>query len=194
MEEADGVTMQAIITDGFPEAPIEEEILAPAGIRVVTVEGWVRLLATAADADATELNRTYADILKGLTARDARLLDWILDHRPELDDNDPNVVYENQPVGPTPEFMRRRVERRTVVEEFGLPDDEFELVASRLETIGLCDVGHYVFPHARGVECHGASGIQLDTVAADCRGITKGMSALAPCGESGFAGIDRCDP
>ena len=91
MEEADGVTMQAIITDGFPEAPIEEEILAPAGIRVVTVEGWVRLLATAADADATELNRTYADILKGLTARDARLLDWILDHRPELDDNDPNV-------------------------------------------------------------------------------------------------------
>ena len=33
------MTMQAVITDGFQEATIEEQVLAPEGIRVVTTEG-----------------------------------------------------------------------------------------------------------------------------------------------------------
>lgn len=38
------------------------------------------------------------------------------------------------------------MERRTIIEEFGLAEAEFELACSRLERSGVCDVGRYVFP------------------------------------------------
>jgi hypothetical protein len=117
-------------------------------------ERWAALIASAATADATEITADYVDILRALTPRDARLLEWVRDHPREPDPNDPSMLKDSENIQ-SRYPVRPRVGRKTVVEEFGLPDDEFDLVCSRLERLGLCDVGRWVFPTRLGSSATG---------------------------------------
>jgi hypothetical protein len=110
---------------------------------------WASLLASAADGDAVDITPAYAAILKELTPSDAKLLDWIRHRSPDPDKNDPSTA-DNVDEIPDPSNVRPRATRQSVVSEFGLPGDQFELTCSRLERVGLCDVGMFVFPTRLG--------------------------------------------
>lgn len=109
---------------------------------------WAALLASAADASKQEITRAYVEILKELTPLDATILEWVRDRVPDPDRNDPSVAQDEQPVDSV--SVRPRAEKASVIDQFGLTESTFELMASRLERLGLCDVGRYVFPTRAG--------------------------------------------
>jgi hypothetical protein len=112
-------------------------------------ERWSQLLASAADANRGEITRAYGEILAELTPQDARLLDWVLDHEPEVDQNVPEMSEE---VAAQPIQLARppRATFDSLVKEFSLSPEEFLLTCSRLERVGVCDVGRFVFPTRLG--------------------------------------------
>jgi hypothetical protein len=142
--------IEIIDAAGAPRRPVPAKVLIPA-LEHASLEDdeelqerWAILIANAANRDAQDVSRTYVEVLKELTPRDAKLLEWICDHPPELDRNDPS--FDNKMDNPPRRGLPPRVERRTVVTDFGLADEDFELVCSRLERLGLCDIGRYVVP------------------------------------------------
>jgi hypothetical protein len=110
---------------------------------------WASLLASAADGDAVEITRAYVEILRELTSRDARLLQWIRHREPDLDANDPSRA-NNVDRSPEPTYVRPRAAREAVIAEFALSVEDFELTCSRLERLGVCDIGRFVFPTRMG--------------------------------------------
>jgi hypothetical protein len=105
-------------------------------------ERWSALLATAMNATATEITLAYVDILRELTAADARLLQWVRDRVPDVDPNEPIVPDVNTA---TRSQSSPRAAKSAIIAEYPMSDTEFELMASRLERLGLCDVGRFVF-------------------------------------------------
>lgn len=108
-------------------------------------ERWSQLLASAADAGAGTITRAFGEILKELTPTDVRLLDWILDREPETD---PNVPVMSPEVAAQPIQLAHppRATFDTIVGAFNISPSEYLLTASRLERLGLCDVGRYAVP------------------------------------------------
>jgi len=141
---------------GRPRRAIALNVLMPAFEYAVLEDReellnlWVQLLASAGTAGADEVDRLYVEILKDLTPLDARFLQWVRHRPPDLDANDPRALHGAAYTGPLPGGIRPRAERQAVVDAFGLSDQKFELMASRLERLGLCDVGRWIVPTRMG--------------------------------------------
>jgi hypothetical protein len=170
---------------GHPRRPIRMSVLLPS-LEYASVEDrnelhdwWVELLTTAGTDGAAEVERVYVEILKDLTPIDARLLHWIRDRPPELDRNDPATALQGGAYsGPLREFqLRPRAEKASVLVAFSMSEPEFDLMASRLERLGLCDVGRFVFPTRSGTS--GTGPRMYDSI------------ALRPLG---IAFVDACRP
>jgi hypothetical protein len=114
-------------------------------------ERWAALLASAADASAPDITPDYGDILKALTPGDVQLLDWLTLRPPDLDPNDPVTVEDGTGFTGIPMTPRPRATVDSVLSQFGMSEAQFELTCSRLERLGICDVGRYVFPTRLGV-------------------------------------------
>ena len=169
--------------EGLRRRPIARNVLFPV-LEYATLEDrqelidlWIELLATAGTAGRQDVDRVYVEILKDLTPPDARVLHWVRSFPPELDGNDPRMVAENSYVGPAPEAVRPRVTKITAMQALGISAADFELVASRLARLGLCEPGPFIFPTRIGSS---ATGPRIyDAI------------ALTPLG---IAFVDACSP
>ncbi|MDO8681841.1 MAG: Abi-alpha family protein [Acidobacteriota bacterium] len=141
---------------GRPRRSIPPKVLFPA-FEYATLEDrpelldlWVELLATAGSEGADDVDRVYVEILRDMTPLDARVLQWVRTFPPELDGNDPRTIPEAEFVGPAPEAIRPRATKTTAMQALRISNNDFELVASRLGRLGLCEPGRLIFPTRLG--------------------------------------------
>jgi hypothetical protein len=145
---------------GRPTRPIPPNVLVPA-FDYATLEDreellnmWVELLATAATDSAPVVDRLHVEILRDVTPVDARVLQHLRNTPPEHDKNDPRFIVENNYNGPPP-IVRPRLSKETIMRALSISEPDFELAASRLARLGLCEAGRFLFPTRLGSSATG---------------------------------------